>query len=96
MYANDVDFTDAYNSISAYEATVVVGAFSNKEKEIMLTNSSIARYSLWLSATRKKRKPRDRDWDTLFTALTASIEGAATCTANAIMLSVATAAAGNL
>lgn len=95
MYANDVDFTDAYNSITAYEATIVAGTFSYKEKEVMLTNSSIARYSLWLSATRKKRKPRDRDWDTLFTALTASIEGAETSTANAIMLSVATAAVGN-
>ena len=95
FYDTNADYDDAYTFITSYEDTILSSSFTSSEKEIMLTTSSVARYSLWLSAKRKKRKPRDRDWDTLFTALTASIEGGNTSMANAIMLSVATAAVGN-
>lgn len=95
LYTTNANYDDAYIYITSYEDAIILSGFTSQEKEIMLTTSSIARYSLYLSSRRKKRKPRDRDWDTLFTALTAGVEGATSSTANAIMMSVATAAAGN-
>ena len=95
LYTTNADYDDAYLYITSYEDAIILSGFTSKEKEVMLTTASIARYSLWLSSRQKKRKPRDRDWDTLFTALTAGVEGATSSTANAIMMSVATAAAGN-
>lgn len=96
LYTSNTVFGDSYDEIIAFESQVLTGSYTLKEKEILLTTASIARYSLYFSSRHERRKPRDRDWDTLITTFTAAIDGSAQGIATAVTQSVASAALGNL
>ncbi len=64
-------YKDIYSMITGYEATVLLSAgFTNNEKQIILTTTSIVRYSFY----RKKRK--DKDWETNVGNIAATVSGA--------------------
>lgn len=53
-------YEEIYQSIIAYESAVIANpSFNNEDKRIILTTSSIVRYSIYYDLERK-----DKDWDT--------------------------------
>ncbi|MBG6063141.1 hypothetical protein IWX83_002951 [Flavobacterium sp. CG_9.1] len=55
----DDDYGTIYQSIVSYESSVLTSTqFSNEDKRIILTSSSIVRFSLYYAKERK-----DKDWD---------------------------------
>ncbi len=71
LLLGNAPYKDIYSMITGYEATVLSSAgFTNSEKQIILTTTSIIRYSLY----RKKRK--DKDWETNVGNIAATVSGA--------------------
>jgi len=79
-------FEELYALIISYEATVINNpAYSETDKEVILTSTSIARYTIYY---RKKRK--DRDWDTSVGNIVAGSSGAEENTISAVAMAVVT------
>lgn len=71
LLAADSPYEDIHPIIVSYETSVIAStSFSSADKQIILTASSVARYSV----ARKKRK--DQDWDTSVTNIVAAASGA--------------------
>lgn len=71
LLSADSPYEDIHPIIVSYEASVMgSSSFSTADKRIILTASSVARYSV----ARKKRK--DEDWDTSVTNIVAAVSGA--------------------
>lgn len=76
VLAADRPYSDIHPIIVAYEASVLTNlVFSADEKRIILTSTSVARYSI----AEKKRK--DKDWETSVTNIVAAVSGAQSNTA---------------
>ncbi|KGO85891.1 hypothetical protein Q765_13745 [Flavobacterium rivuli WB 3.3-2 = DSM 21788] len=84
--AQDATFEELYSLIIAYETTVINNPdYSSADKEVILTSTSIARYTIYY---RKKRK--DRDWDTSVGNIVAGASGAEENTISAVSMAVVT------
>ncbi len=71
LSASDSSYEDIHPIIVSYEASVISSnLFSAVDKRIILTASSVARYSL------AKKKRKDEDWDTSVTNIVAAASGA--------------------
>jgi len=80
------DYQEVYSYIQSYEALVLVNnSFTANDKRVLLSTSSIARYSLY-----DKKRPRDRDWETSVGNIIAATGGAINTTALAIKTAVVT------
>ena len=83
-------YKDIYSMITGYEATVLSSAgFTNNEKRIILTTTSIVRYSFY----RKKRK--DKDWETNVGNIAATVSGAEEGTVMGLKMAVTVGACIN-
>lgn len=82
------DFAPLYSYIVSYEATVLDStAMTASEKQLILTSTSIMRYSLY----EQKRKPKhtsDPEWDLLVAHFMGSIVGASTSIEDAVVLAL--------
>jgi len=84
--AQGATYEELYSLIISYEATVINNpAYSSTDKEVILTSTSIARYTIYY---RKKRK--DRDWDTSVGNIVAGASGAEENTISAVAMAVVT------
>ncbi|MBZ4036708.1 hypothetical protein K6T82_18200 [Flavobacterium sp. 17A] len=84
LLASDSPYSDIHPIIVSYEASVLSSlAFSADEKRIILTASSVARYSV----AEKKRK--DKDWETSVTNIVAAVSGAQSNTALGLKMAAA-------
>ena len=72
-------FEKNYDWIISFENTILQGNYSSYEKEILLSLTSIARYSLFL----KKRRD-DKDWDLSVGNLTGGVAGSMICSYQAV------------
>lgn len=82
------EYDSIYNFVIAYETSVISDtSFSAKDTKILLTTSSLSRYSFF-AASRRRRKPRDRDWEMSWGCITAGIEGSNHSVAEAIVKSM--------
>jgi hypothetical protein len=87
LQAQDYETLQAY--IRNFEDTLLSsGSYSAGEKKLMLTVSSLERYSEYY-----RRKPKDKDWDLLLGNLIAGVEGVAYDQATAVFNSAAVEAA---
>ncbi|ALM50156.1 hypothetical protein AMR72_15390 [Flavobacterium psychrophilum] len=90
--SDDTDFEAVYNYIVNFENHVVgSSAFSNSEKQFILTLTSLQRYSAYY-----RKKPKDKDWDLLITGILAETQGAGYDIASSILYSVSFEAATHL
>ena len=65
-----------YNYVAAYEKTVVNNAtFTSKDKQLILTTTSIARHTVYL-ARKKPKKNTNPDWTILILHIAAAEDGA--------------------
>jgi len=65
-----------YNYVAAYEKTVVDNAtFTSKDKQLMLTTTSIARHTVYL-ARKKPKKNTNPDWTILILHIATAEDGA--------------------
>lgn len=82
------DYGIIYTYIINYETAVLTDPMlTGYDQRVMLTTSSIARHGFYL---RKKKRPRDRDWDISWGNITAGTEGGTEDTAKAAVMAVAT------
>lgn len=71
LLAADSPYEDIHPIIVSYETSVIgSNSFSALDKQIILTASSVARYSV------AKKKRKDQDWDTSVTNIVAAASGA--------------------
>jgi hypothetical protein len=71
LLAADSPYEDIHPIIVSYETSVIgSSSFSAVDKQIILTASSVARYSV------AKKKRKDQDWDTSVTNIVAAASGA--------------------
>jgi len=71
LLATDDPYEDIYAMIVGYETNVINSTgFTSEEKQILLTTTSVVRYSVY----RKKRE--DKDWDTSVGNIAATVSGA--------------------
>lgn len=79
-------YLEIYKSIISYESSVIANAaFSNEDKRIILTTSSIIRYSFYYVLVRK-----DKDWDTSGGHRAGGLSGAMDNSSTAIRRSLVT------
>ena len=70
------DYAFIYDSIVGYEASVLKNdLFSERDKRVLLTTTSIARHSVYLRK-KKPKKNKDSEWDYLVTKIAAASDGA--------------------
>lgn len=82
---HEEDYEVVYSFIVDYELDVMHDSvFNTKDKEILLSISSIARHSSYVKKKRPK-KNMDPDWDVLVSNIIGSVEGASENQATAIM-----------
>lgn len=95
MDVTEDDFEVIYNFVIIYEAGIIQNTqLTAGDKKIILTASSIARYSAYM----KRKKPKqntDGDWTVLIANIAGGIEGASSGTAEAIMKAFVCGAAEN-
>jgi len=85
------DYEVLYQFIIDYEDTIITDSLLTvTDKRLILTTTSIARHAYYF-ASKKKKRPRDRDWDINWTGIIAGTEGAGESMAKAITMSVVTA-----
>lgn len=90
LLSGDNSYEDIYNMIMSYEAVISSnGGLTYEEKRILLTTTSIARYSIY----RKKRE--DKDWDTSVGNFAATVSGAQEGTALGLKMAAAVGACQN-
>ncbi len=72
LLLEDEDYTAIYEFIVLYETTVIENTlFNSEDKRIILTTTSIARYSSYYQKGRK-----DKDWEILVGNIVATVSGA--------------------
>jgi hypothetical protein len=80
------EYAVIHQSIISFEASVISSTeFSNEEKRIILTTSSIARYSSYYATERK-----DKDWETSVGNRTGAVQGALANSSSAVNKSLVT------
>lgn len=85
LWEND-SYEEIYQYIISFESAVIANqAFNNEDKRIILTTSSIARYSTYYALERK-----DKDWDTSTGHRVAGVSGAIDDPCTAIKRSLVT------
>jgi len=83
---NSTDFADVYSYIINYEASVMLNnSYNEMDKRILLTTSSIARHAMHFA--RKRKKPRDRDWDISWGSIVAGGSGTEESMSKAVVMS---------
>ncbi|MWB94947.1 hypothetical protein GON26_11255 [Flavobacterium sp. GA093] len=76
----DDDYSVIHQSIISFEASVLSNAeFSNEEKRIILTTSSITRYAIYYTKERK-----DKDWETSVGNRVGAVQGAVANSSTAV------------
>jgi hypothetical protein len=91
MQQKDGEYENIYQSIISYESLVMGNTqFNNEDRRIILTVSSIARYSLFYD---KKRK--DEDWDTSVGNLVGGVSGAINNSSTAVKMALITGISQN-
>lgn len=84
-----------YQKIVAYENAVLLsGLFTENDKRIILTSTSVVRYSVY-RARKKPKKNTDPDWDIFIGNIIASTEGAKNGSAEAATMALVTGIAQN-
>lgn len=84
------EYDAIYQFIIAYEDSISQdSSLSSQDKQIIFTTSSIARYAHHFASLRKKKPPRDKDWDANIGNITAGTDGAEESMAKAVSMSVA-------
>lgn len=79
-------YEEIYQSILSYESTVISNpVFDNEDKRIILTSSSIIRYSIYYDVVEK-----DKDWDTSIGHRVGGLSGALDNSSVAILRSLVT------
>lgn len=74
--------------IFSYESLIIADiTFNQKEKEILLTTSSIVRHAFFF-AKRKPKKNKDKDWDISWGNMYAAAHGSKDSTAKAIIVAL--------
>lgn len=95
LFDREQDVAILYQAILAYESEVIESyLYTEADKEILLTTSSIMRYSSY-RAKKKPKKNTDPDWTILVGNIAASIEGSYFSSADAVTRALATGIAQN-
>jgi hypothetical protein len=95
LVQDDKDYSVIYSFITLFESKVISDTLlSAKDKEVVLTTTSIARHSAFLKKKKPKR-PRDPDWDWLTANVMSGTDGAAEGTAEAVTMAVVAGIADN-
>lgn len=95
LCAASEEYEPVYDYISDFEdLTLADPTLTAKDKQVILTTASIARYSAY-KARKKPKKRNDPEWDTLITHVTAGAEGADRGACEAVAMALATGIAGN-
>ncbi len=82
------DYAFIYDSIVGYEASVLKNdLFSDSDKRVLLTTTSIARHSVYLRK-KKPKKSKDPEWDDLVTNIAAASDGATVGMQESVLRSV--------
>lgn len=90
LSANEDNADVLYETIVAYESLVLKALlFTETDRRILLTTTSIARYSTY-EAKKKPKKNTDPDWTIFVGNITAALEGAEYGTAEAVMKGLVT------
>jgi len=85
-YDAATDYGILYDYIVKYETSVLTDPMlTSYDQRILLTTSSIARHGFYL---KKKKRPRDRDWDISWGNITGGIEGSTEDMAKAVVMAV--------
>lgn len=95
LYATEADYETIYNFIVSYETAVIQNSqMTQGDKKIILTTSSIARYTTYMGR-KKPKQNADADWTVFITSIAGAVEGASSGTAEAIMMAFVTGVAEN-
>ena len=95
LYATETDATKMYNAVVKYEENVISSNFlTYDDKKIILTTTSIVRYSSY-RAKKKPKKNTDPDWLILVTHVLGSEEGAEENMEKAILQGLVTGIVSN-
>jgi hypothetical protein len=85
-YDATTDYSVIYDYIIKYETGVLTDPMlTSYDQRVMLTTSSVARHGFYL---KKKKRPRDRDWDISWGNITGGMEGSGEDTAKAVVMAV--------
>ena len=91
LFLKNEEYEDIYEFIITYESSIVGNmVFNNEDKRIILTISSLARYSFYYE---KKRK--DKDWETSVGNIVASVSGALENSLTAVSMALVTGISQN-
>ena len=83
---SNTDFAVVYSYIINYEASVMLNnSYNEMDKRVLLTTSSIARHAMHFA--RKRKKPRDRDWDISWGSIVAGGSGTEESMSKAVVMS---------
>ncbi len=86
---DEVEYEVMYDYIIDFETDVVQDLdYSFVDRKVILTTTSIARHGLHFR--KKKKKPRDRDWEISWGSIAAGSQGSAESTSKAVIMSVVT------
>lgn len=77
-------------------AVLADNGFSNLDRQVILSSTSVARYAVHFANTHRKRKPRDRDWEISYSCIIATALGGGRNTCEAITASVVAAMLQNV
>jgi hypothetical protein len=91
LLLQEEEYEDIHEFIVTYESSIIGNmVFNNEDKRVILTTSSIARYSFYYG---KKRK--DKDWETSVGNIAASVGGALENSLTAVSMALATGISQN-
>ncbi len=83
---NNTEFSVVYSYIVDYETDVMLNnSYNEMDKRTLLTTSSIARHAMHFK--RKRKKPRDRDWDISWGSIIAGSSGSEESLSQAVFMS---------
>ncbi|MGX7668883.1 hypothetical protein [Flavobacterium pedocola] len=95
LYATEDNYETIYTFIVAYEAGIIQNSqLTQTDRRIMLTTSSIARYSTYMGR-KKPKQNTDADWTIFVGNIVSGTEGACIGTAEAIIKAFVTGVAEN-
>lgn len=79
----DTPYEDLHSEVVSYEAAILANdSLSTEEKRIILTTTSLIRYSAY------KKKRKDKDWETSVTSIAAAVRGSDKCIALGLKMAV--------
>ncbi|MBD3581298.1 hypothetical protein [Flavobacterium selenitireducens] len=88
--SQEKQYAQIYDFIVNYEDSITQDlTFSSADKQILFTTTSIARYAHHFASLRKKKPPRDKDWDIKTASILSGTDGSRQNTTAAIRMSVA-------